>query len=119
MMSAMPSPTVTEFNHANIPWFAKETNKVQIGRKRSSSDIEADSLPSDPRMWSRSDVRYWVESVCSVHQLPVPEEERFMMNGKAMCLMSAAMFSLRMPLGGKTLYRDFQIRLARALNNCN
>ena len=40
---------------------------------------------------------------------------RFLMNGKAVCLMSVQMFSNRVPLGGKLLYRDFQIRLAKAL----
>ena len=39
------------------------------------------------------------------------------MNGKAVCLMSVQMFSNRVPLGGKLLYRDFQIRLAKAVNN--
>ena len=42
---------------------------------------------------------------------------RFLMNGKAVCLMSVAMFTARVPLGGKLLYRDFQIRLANALYN--
>ena len=39
------------------------------------------------------------------------------MNGKAVCLMSVQMFTARLPLGGKLLYRDFQIRLANALYN--
>ena len=38
------------------------------------------------------------------------------MNGKAVCLMSVNMFTARVPLGGKMLYRDFQIRLAEAIN---
>ena len=38
------------------------------------------------------------------------------MNGKAVCLMSPAMFSNRVPLGGKLLYKDFQIRLAKAVS---
>ena len=42
---------------------------------------------------------------------------RFLMNGKAVCLMSVQMFTARVPLGGKLLYRDFQIRLANALYN--
>ena len=114
MVSTLQSPTVTNFNQMDVPWFATE-DRVQIGRKRRTGPGEAD-LPVDPRMWSRSDVQTWVEAVCTEHGLPLPDPDRFMMNGKAVCLMSAPMFSLRMPLGGKTLYRDFQIRLGRALN---
>ena len=57
-----------------------------------------------------------MDSTLSSHSLPSPELERFLMNGKAVCLMSVNMFSTRVPLGGKLLYRDFQIRLARALH---
>ena len=85
-----------------IPWFAQPSGE---------------RLPPDPRLWSRAEVTRWVESVCSRHGLPLPSQDRFMMNGKAVCLMTAAMFCNRVPLGGKTLYRDFQIRLAKALNN--
>ena len=91
--------------HLSIPWFAQPTVE------------RAERLPSDPRVWTRAEVTSWVESVCSRHNLPVPSQDRFMMNGKAVCLMTAAMFCNRVPLGGKTLYRDFQIRLAKAINN--
>ena len=93
-----------------IPWFAQSPRTV-------SRMPEEEELPSDPRTWSRAEVTRWVESVCSRHSLPLPSQDRFMMNGKAVCLMTAAMFCNRVPLGGKTLYRDFQIRLAKALNN--
>ena len=93
-----------------IPWFAQSPRTVS----RRPEEVE---LPSDPRTWSRAEVTRWVESVCSRHSLPLPSQDRFMMNGKAVCLMTAAMFCNRVPLGGKTLYRDFQIRLAKALNN--
>ena len=110
-MMTMHSPTVKDFDRVNIPWFATEQRIQPLTRTENN-------LPADPRDWSRDDVRYWVETVCVSHHLPVPGEERFMMNGKAMCLMSAAMFTNRLPVGGKTLYREFQLRLARALNNC-
>jgi len=41
--------------------------------------------------------------------------DRFPMNGKALCLMSAAMFLYRVPRGGHRLYADFQRRLLTAL----
>merc|ERR1712203_929038 len=73
-------------------------------------------LPEDPRLWSRADVCEWVAWMCRSHSLPRPNTERFLMNGKAVCLMSVTMFTSRVPLGGKLLYRDFQIRLASALH---
>ena len=73
------------------------------------------SCSLDPRQWTREEVCQWVEWTCSAHSLPAPATERFLMNGKAVCLMSVAMFSARVPLGGKLLYRDFQIRLADAM----
>ena len=40
---------------------------------------------------------------------------RFAMNGKGLCLMTLEMFTERVPLGGKLLYKDFRIRLAEAI----
>ena len=100
----------------NIPWFAQSTQTISRRQQEQELELELE-LPWDPRTWSRAEVTRWVESVCSRHSLPLPSQDRFMMNGKAVCLMTAAMFCNRVPLGGKTLYRDFQIRLAKALNN--
>lgn len=110
-----------------IPWFAspvyseEEVEMFSIGgvednkKKKSRKTIEEPELPEDPRHWSRADVCHWVVWMCSSHNLPHPDIERFLMNGKAVCLMNVSMFSARVPLGGKLLYRDFQIRLANAL----
>jgi len=50
------------------------------------------------------------------HQMQIKApQERFPMNGKALCLMNVDMFLQRVPLGGKTLYKDFQLRLGRAM----
>ena len=65
--------------------------------------------PSQPWYWQ---VRPELCLLTSHLIFPLP---RFLMNGKAVCLMSVQMFSNRVPLGGKLLYRDFQIRLAKAL----
>ena len=86
-------------------------------RKTSLCSVKEPKLPSDPRRWSRAEVCSWVEWTCLSHSLPSPSVDRFLMNGKAVCLMSVQMFSNRVPLGGKLLYRDFQIRLAKAVNN--
>ena len=85
-------------------------------RKTGVCSMKEPKLPSDPRRWSRAEVCCWVEWTCLSHNLPSPSVDRFLMNGKAVCLMSVQMFSNRVPLGGKLLYRDFQIRLAKAIS---
>lgn len=69
----------------------------------------------DPRLWSREDVARWLQYVSTVHGLPAIKMERFLMNGKALCLMTIDMFVQRVPLGGKLLYKDFQLRLCSAM----
>lgn len=72
---------------------------------------------SDPRDWTRQEVKAWIlnlgksEGVCAQHIA-----DKFKMNGKALCLMSVEMFLSRFPNGGKMLYRDFRLRLTRAMS---
>ncbi|KAG5899563.1 hypothetical protein JTB14_022894 [Gonioctena quinquepunctata] len=77
--------------------------------------MDEDHLPRDPRQWTRDDVAQWVRQVTTVHNLPEVPSSRFLMNGKALCLMSPSMFLSRVPLGGKLLYKDFQLRLCAAM----
>lgn len=53
----------------------------------------------------------------AAHGLPSVQADRFLMNGKALCLMTMEMFCQRVPLGGKMLYKDFQLRLSMAMYN--
>ena len=71
---------------------------------------------SDPRQWSREEVRQWILWLSVRHNLSCVDPLRFQMNGKALCLMSLQMFTYRVPLGGKLLYKDFQLRLASAFH---
>lgn len=82
-------------------------------------DALDDSLPKDPRQWSREDVIQWLNFVTNQHGLPEVPACRFSMNGKALCLMSPHMFLIRVPLGGKLLYKDFQHRLCAAMHSLN
>ena len=105
-----------------VPWFAspiyseEEVEMYSLNGREAKRRSREPRLPEDPRHWSRADVCDWVDWMCRSHGLPRPNTERFLMNGKAVCLMSVNMFSTRVPLGGKLLYRDFQIRLASALH---
>ena len=111
-------------NDLDIPWFAapvyteEEVEMYSLGSDTKTpprDSAQLPELPEDPRDWSRAEVCTWVTWLCSAHHLPSPDTDRFLMNGKAVCLMTVGMFSTRVPLGGKLLYRDFQIRLAKAL----
>ncbi|KAG5677447.1 hypothetical protein PVAND_007205 [Polypedilum vanderplanki] len=80
--------------------------------------LGSDGLPLDPRDWTRQHVRLWIvnlgrsEGINDVDNI----SDKFKMNGKALCLMSVEMFLSRFPTGGKMLYRDFRLRLTRALS---
>ncbi|XP_018565429.1 SAM pointed domain-containing Ets transcription factor [Anoplophora glabripennis] len=82
---------------------------------KTPQSFEDDDLPKDPRQWTRDDVAQWLRHVTSLHKLPEVPPSRFLMNGKALCLMSPSMFLSRVPLGGKLLYKDFQLRLCAAM----
>lgn len=73
---------------------------------------------TDPRDWTRADVWQWLINLSLSEGLePTPElAQKFPMNGKALCLMSLDMYLARVPVGGKMLYRDFRVRLARAMS---
>ncbi|KAK9509292.1 hypothetical protein O3M35_006641 [Rhynocoris fuscipes] len=81
----------------------------------SNGNQEEPNIPLDPRFWSRNDVATWLRHMAESHHLPDVPTDRFIMNGKALCLMTVTMFLDRVPLGGKLLYKDFQLRLARAM----
>lgn len=74
---------------------------------------------ADPRDWTRADVWSWLTNLALSEGLMQPNadlSQKFPMNGKALCLMSLDMYLARVPHGGKMLYRDFRLRLARAMS---
>lgn len=89
-----------------------------------TSNIEhpVDELPLDPREWSRHHVKMWIVTLgrsegIIYEGMEEIAEQCFKMNGKALCLFSVEMFMNRFPLGGKMLYRDFRLRMSRALSS--
>ncbi|XP_053963887.1 ETS homologous factor [Anastrepha obliqua] len=99
--------TSTNNNHFNTI-LPQHTSLQQLG---------SDGLPLDPRDWTRADVWKWLINMAVSEGLEVTPElpQKFPMNGKALCLMSLDMYLCRVPVGGKMLYRDFRVRLARAM----
>ncbi|CAL4163455.1 unnamed protein product [Meganyctiphanes norvegica] len=92
-----------------------QVHDLTIKTLRAREHAVKNSLPYDPRTWSRDDVHRWLHHVSEAHELPRVFPERFLMNGKALCLMTLDMFVQRVPLGGKLLYKDFQLRLCNAM----
>ncbi|XP_032243207.2 transcriptional regulator Erg isoform X2 [Nematostella vectensis] len=76
-----------------------------------------DTVPSDPRLWTREDVTSWLRWISEAYSLENVKLDRFEMNGKALCLMTLDMFLYRVPEGGRVLYHDFQRRLRLALGS--
>ena len=58
----------------------------------------------------------WLNYVSTNHRLDPIDPTRFLMNGKALCLMTENMFLSRVPSGGKALFCDFQNRLNKAIS---
>ncbi|XP_035225655.1 ets DNA-binding protein pokkuri-like isoform X2 [Stegodyphus dumicola] len=109
-------PTFLEMieSYSQQAYLQKAKSRLAVGLPSDRKQKEP-HLPSDPRQWSREDVAKWIQYVTTTHRLPTVQLDRFLMNGKALCLMTMDMFVSRVPLGGKLLYKDFQLRLNRAL----
>ncbi|XP_055387508.1 serine/threonine-protein kinase phg2 [Condylostylus longicornis] len=97
------------------------TRTTTINKTTSSShfiNYGSDGLPIDPRDWTRADVWKWLVNLSISEGIDVSPDlaQKFPMNGKALCLMSLDMYLSRVPIGGKMLYRDFRVRLAKAMS---
>ncbi|XP_076035717.1 ETS-domain lacking [Oratosquilla oratoria] len=110
-----PSPAEDLPPTVEYPRWLYEVHDLSLKTLRAREKAVKASLPHDPRSWSREDVHRWLHHVSEAHQLPRVFPERFLMNGKALCLMTLDMFVQRVPLGGKLLYKDFQLRLCNAM----
>ncbi|CAD7078098.1 unnamed protein product [Hermetia illucens] len=101
------SASTTSSSGASIS--KKPAQEIQMG---------SDGLPIDPRDWTRADVWKWLINLAISEGLDATPDlaQKFPMNGKALCLMTLDMYLSRVPVGGKMLYRDFRVRLARAMS---
>lgn len=70
----------------------------------------------DPRLWSKNDVNLWLMELSLEQNITPPlDSSKFPFNGKALCTLKVDMFVSRVPDFGKMLYKDIQLRLAKAL----
>ncbi|XP_037791735.1 ets DNA-binding protein pokkuri-like [Penaeus monodon] len=119
VVSAVPRPPTPPEEYPGLEevpgtWLY-QVHDLTLKTLRAREHAVKNTLPHDPRTWSRDDVHRWLHHVSEAHQLPRVFPERFLMNGKALCLMTLDMFVQRVPLGGKLLYKDFQLRLCNAM----
>uniref|UniRef100_A0A182PPD9 PNT domain-containing protein n=1 Tax=Anopheles epiroticus TaxID=199890 RepID=A0A182PPD9_9DIPT len=130
-VSVLTNESERRWNHANSNSNSNSNNNGtsnggSTGPGRDSStqtsikkiQYGADGLPIDPRDWTRANVWTWLINLAQSEGLDISPElaQKFPMNGKALCLMSLDMYLSRVPIGGKMLYRDFRVRLARAMS---
>lgn len=89
-----------------------------VDRRRTtaaSNGLFSIPVPIDPRLWSRLDVRAYLDHARHLYDIRDLDLDRFPMNGKGLCVLSQEMFQFRVPRGGTSLYLDFQRRFRRAL----
>ncbi|XP_035914461.1 ETS homologous factor [Anopheles stephensi] len=124
-VSVLTNETERRWNHGNNHGTGGTTNHAGRESNPPSSQTAikkiqygADGLPIDPRDWTRANVWTWLINLAQSEGLDISPElaQKFPMNGKALCLMSLDMYLSRVPIGGKMLYRDFRVRLARAMS---
>lgn len=111
-------PRETECRWTSMQQHQQQRSPRKMLMKHHRQRMGHDGLPVDPREWTRSHVWMWLNNLAQSEGLPLTTElaQKFPMNGKALCLMSLDMYLSRVPVGGKMLYKDFRIRLARAMS---
>ncbi|KAH8356318.1 uncharacterized protein LOC110178486 [Drosophila serrata] len=117
LISANSASAVTSVTSASSSSDDNNNRLLEDGSTLLHHPMGSDGLPLDPRDWTRADVWKWLINMAVSEGLEVTAElpQKFPMNGKALCLMSLDMYLCRVPVGGKMLYRDFRVRLARAM----
>lgn len=65
-------------------------------------------LKSQPSLWSKTDVAQWLKWAEREYSLHFIEENKFEMNGKALCLLTKDDFRYRSPGAGDVLYEILQ-----------
>ncbi|KAF0036236.1 hypothetical protein F2P81_011548 [Scophthalmus maximus] len=65
-------------------------------------------LRINPSLWDKEDVAHWLHWAQKEYSLRRPEKERFVMNGRALCLLTKEDFRRRCPCSGDVLYEILQ-----------
>ncbi|XP_032237865.2 uncharacterized protein LOC5512521 [Nematostella vectensis] len=77
-------------------------------------NFEQPRVPPDPRLWSKWDVLEWLKWATERYNVKDVAADKFLMNGKGICMLPPEGFVYRVPRGGDVLYNDFHKRLKAA-----
>lgn len=70
---------------------------------------------SDPRMWNKWEVMEWLKWATERYSIRDITADKFLMNGKGLCMLSVEGFLYRVPRGGDVLHSDFNKRVTAAV----
>ena len=76
---------------------------------------EHPNLSIDPRIWTKWDVLEWLKWATERYSIREVTADKFLMNGKGMCMLGFQGFLYRVPRGGDVLFSDFQKRVNAAV----
>ncbi|XP_031575147.1 protein c-ets-2-B-like [Actinia tenebrosa] len=107
----IPSPTrkkgsTSETEDCVVPDIDDEDNVFNFEQPR---------VPPDPRIWTKWEVLEWLKWASERYNVRDVTADKFLMNGKGMCMLSLEGFMFRVPRGGDALYKDFHRRLTAAV----
>lgn len=106
----IPSPTrkkgsTSTYEDCVVPDIDDEDNVFNFEQPR---------VPPDPRSWTKWEVLEWLKWATDRYGVKDITSDKFLMNGKGLCMLNLESFLYRVPRGGDLLYSDFQRRLHSA-----
>lgn len=69
----------------------------------------------DPRMWNKWEVVEWLKWATDRYSIRDVMADKFLMNGKGLCMLGVEGFLYRVPKGGEVLHSDFNKRVIAAV----
>ncbi|XP_074167219.1 transcription factor ETV7 isoform X4 [Sminthopsis crassicaudata] len=100
MQVSATSPPVTQFQ-------AKCESRMQLIQEEEICKLPG-RLRIHPSLWSKEDVIHWLKWAEQEYSLPRMMEQKFEMNGKALCILTKDDFRYRAPSSGDVLYELLQ-----------
>ena len=66
-------------------------------------------------MWNKWEVMEWLKWATDRYSIRDVTADKFLMNGKGLCMLGVEGFLYRVPRGGETLHGDFNKRVTAAV----
>lgn len=78
-------------------------------------NFEQPRVPADPRVWNKWEVMEWLKWATERYSIRGVTADKFLMNGKGLCMLNVEGFLYRVPRGGDILHSDFNKRVTAAV----